>query len=60
MTKIQLAQVRKAVATLIGGVLTWCSAALVDGSVTTPEWIALGVVAATALGVYSVPNEPAH
>lgn len=50
--------IRKTIAAVLGAAGTWCVAALPDGSVTQMEWVALGIAVATALGVYSVPNDP--
>ena len=56
----KLGQYRKSGAALIGSVLTWAGAAYVPtGHVNRPEWYALAVALATALGVYSVSNSPA-
>lgn len=52
-----LAAYRKTVAAVLGAAGTWCVVALSDG-ITELEWVALGIAVATALGVYSVPNEP--
>jgi hypothetical protein len=49
---------RKTVAALLGAAGTWCVAAIPDGRITSMEWVALGIAVATALGVYSVPNDP--
>jgi len=49
---------RKTIAAVLGAGGTWCLAALSDGSITTMEWVALGIALATALGVYTVPNDP--
>ena len=49
---------RKTIAAILGAAGTWCLAALPDGQVTTMEWVALGIAAATAAGVYGVANEP--
>lgn len=53
-----IAQHRKAIAALVGAVLTWGSVAQVDG-VTAAEWWGLAVAAATALGVYGTTNDAA-
>lgn len=49
---------RKTGAAVIGSVLTWTGAAYVpDGHITRPEWYALALALATALGVYAVTND---
>jgi hypothetical protein len=42
----------------LAGFLTVLGGVLSDGSVSTLEWGALATAAATAFGVYRVPNEP--
>lgn len=55
-----LAAYRKTITALVTGVLGWGAVVVASssGPVTASEWLALGVVAATALGVYAIPNEP--
>lgn len=53
-----LPAVRKSIAAIVGAVLTWGSVAQVDG-ITSGEWWGLAIAAATALGVFAVPNEDA-
>jgi hypothetical protein len=52
----KIAPYAKAVAAVVGAFLTWSAAAIIDGGVSTEEWIALGLAILTALGVYRVPN----
>lgn len=47
----------KAHTALVGAVGTWLSVALKDGHIDNTEWYGLVVAAATALGVYAVPNK---
>lgn len=49
---------RKALTALVTGWLGWGAVVIASPSapITAPEWLALGVVTATAVGVYSVPN----
>lgn len=53
-------QIQKAVTALVAGALGWGAVVIASpsGPVTASEWLALGVVGATALGVYAVPNTP--
>lgn len=57
------AKKQKAVAGLVGAVLTWCSViAYQDGgfrNIIAPEWVGLAIALATALGVYTATNAPA-
>jgi hypothetical protein len=54
----QLAQYRKAIAALIGTVLTWLGTAYVpDSHISTLEWYTLALALATVAGVYGVKNE---
>jgi hypothetical protein len=52
----RLSRFRKTIAAVLGAGGTWCVAAL-PGGVTEMEWVALGIAVATALGVYSLPND---
>lgn len=56
---MNIASIRKALTPLVTGGIGW--AVLVVNSpsavITATEWIALGVVAATGLGVYAVAND---
>ena len=58
---MKLSQYRKTVTALVTGVLGWAAVVVSSpsGPITAPEWLMLGVAAATALGVYSVSNEGA-
>lgn len=51
---------RKTVTALVTGLIGWAAVVVnsTSASITSSEWITLAVVVATALGVYSVPNEP--
>jgi len=56
-----LKSVKKTVAALVTGSLGWGLVVIASDSVpvTASEWLALGVVCATAFGVYVAPkNEP--
>jgi hypothetical protein len=50
---------RKAITAIITGLIGWGAAVVVSdrASISASEWILLATVLATALGVYSVPNE---
>jgi hypothetical protein len=56
----KLAPYQKAVAALVTAVLGWGAVVIASkpGPITSAEWLGLGVAAATALGVYGVPNVP--
>lgn len=57
---LNLSRYRKTAAALIGTGLTWAGVAYIpDGHVSRPEWYALGVAIATAIGVYGVTNATA-
>lgn len=49
---------RKTLAAIVGAVLTWGSVAQ-DGGIQATEYWGLAVAVATAIGVFSVPNEEA-
>lgn len=51
---------QKAFAALVTGVIGWGAVVIASkpAPVTAAEWLGLGVVVATALGVYAVPNTP--
>lgn len=51
----------KTVTALVTGGLSWGGYVLASepSGVTGTEWLALGVIVATAVGVYAVPNKPA-
>lgn len=52
---------QKAIAALVTGAIGWGAVVIASTptEITASEWLALAVVVATALGVYSVPNTPA-
>jgi hypothetical protein len=52
---------RKTITAVITGMIGWATLVVVSEStkITAPEWIALATVLATAIGVYSVPNDRA-
>jgi hypothetical protein len=58
--RMNLGRYAKTVTALVVGLIGW--ATLVVNSapkhITAPEWIVLATVAATALGVYTAPNDP--
>ncbi len=49
----------KTISALVVGVLGWIGVVIASkpSAITAAEWLALGVVVATALGVYAVPNQ---
>lgn len=51
---------RKTVAAVVGALITWGTLVVVsqETRITAAEWLALAGGLATALGVYTVPNEP--
>lgn len=51
---------RKTIAAVVTGLLGWATIVVTSAAapVTSSEWLMLGVALATALGVYTVPNEP--
>lgn len=51
---------RKTLTAVITGLIGWGAVVVVSerASISASEWIGLATVLATALGVYSVPNEP--
>ena len=53
-----MSKYRKAVSALTTGVLGWAAVVVASDQapVSASEWLALGVVLATAAGVYAVPN----
>lgn len=55
-----MSKYQKTIAALVTGVLGWfavvISASPNTFTVTNSQWLALGVVVATALGVYGIPN----
>lgn len=56
---MNLGQYRKTVTALATGLLGWGAVVVTSApaAVTASEWLGLGVVLATALGVYAVPND---
>lgn len=58
---MNFAPYRKTLAAVITGLIGWATAVITSdvSHVTAAEWIMLGTVLATALGVYNVPNDPA-
>lgn len=50
----------KTLTALAVGILGWAGVVIASEAshVTASEWLALGVALATALGVWTVPNEP--
>lgn len=53
-----IASIRKALTPLVTGLIGWGAVVIhsPSGPVTAQEWWGLAVVAATALGVYAIPN----
>lgn len=51
---------RKTIAAVITGLLGWGAVVITSDAakISASEWLMLGTALATALGVYSVPNEP--
>lgn len=51
---------RKTISAVVTGLLGWAAVVVTSepSPVTASEWLVLGTTLATALGVYSVPNEP--
>lgn len=55
----RIASYRKAIAALLAAPLAVLGAALTDGTVTGPEWVAVALAAlGTGAAVYAVPNAP--
>lgn len=54
-------QLRKAIATAVGGVYLWAGIVLAspESGVTHAEWYGLGGVAVTVLAVFGLANDPA-
>lgn len=50
---------RKTITAVLTGLLGWGAVVVTSSTaaISASEWLMLGVAAATALGVYSVPNE---
>ena len=55
---ISFGKYSKTIAALVGAVITWVTVVTqsAPSGVTAAEWVAGGVLAATALGVYGVTN----
>lgn len=53
-------QIRKAIATAVGGVYLWAGIVLAspEAGVTHAEWYGLGGVAVTVLAVFGLANDP--
>jgi hypothetical protein len=58
---VNLGHYSKTITALVAGVLGWAAVVITSDAakITASEWLALGTAAATALGVYAVPNQPA-
>lgn len=56
---MNLSPYRKTVAAVVGAALTWGTVVTqsAPSAVTASEWIAGGILLATAVGVYGVKNE---
>jgi hypothetical protein len=56
---MNLAPYRKAVAAVVTGLIGWATVVVTSAptEITSSEWLMLGTVLATALGVYQVRNE---
>lgn len=57
---MNLAPYRKTVTAIVVGLIGWATVVVTSEAVkiTAPEWIGLATAVATALGVYTVPNDP--
>ena len=55
---VTIATIRKALTPLVTGLIGWTAVVIhsPSGVITANEWWGLGVVVATALGVYAIPN----
>lgn len=55
-----LSRYAKTISALVTGLLGWGAVVVSSdrASISASEWLALGVAAATALGVYGMPNKP--
>lgn len=49
---------RKTISALVTGVIGWAGVVITSApaAITASEWLGLGVVVATAVGVFAVPN----
>lgn len=56
-----MSRYRKSITAVVGAVLTWATVVTQSAppSPTAAEWVAGGILLATALGVYGATNEPA-
>lgn len=54
-----MGEYKKTITAVVTGLIGWGAAVVVSdrASISASEWILLATVVATALGVYSVPNE---
>lgn len=57
---MQLSQYRKTITAIVVGLIGWAGVVITSprSTISASEWLGLAVALATALGVYSVPNEP--
>lgn len=53
---------RKTITAIVVGLIGWASIVIVSpqAHISASEWLGLAVALATALGVYSVPNDPLY
>lgn len=49
----------KTIAAALGATAIALQSAYTDGEITSAEWVAIGIAALTALGVFGVENKPA-
>lgn len=54
-----MAKYAKTIVAALTAALVALGAALTDDTVTTAEWVTIGLAAVGALGVFLVPNKPA-
>lgn len=57
---MSFAPYRKTVTAIVVGLIGWATIVVMSEAVkiTASEWVGLATALATALGVYSVPNDP--
>jgi len=57
---MDLAKYRKTIASIVTGLLGWGAVVVASEmtKISAPEWLFLGTVIATSVGVYSVKNAP--
>lgn len=50
---------RKTIAAIVTGLIGWATVVVTSdaSAITSSEWLGLAVAVATAVGVYSIPNE---